>query len=221
MLAHGEWLLTPERAAIHLATATAVIADLHLGYSDARRGSGEAVPSMGLEDLLQPLGRTLTAHDVRRLVIAGDLFEKCYCDALAAELLCWLECANVALAAVIPGNHDRGLINHGVRLPVFVDGIRLGGWHVAHGDGKLPQRRAICGHYHPCLRLGRIMSPCFLIGPRRVLLPAYSEDARGVNVLGVASWQRLRCGIPVGGDVLDFGEVRDLRQSSRCERLTR
>ena len=39
------WLLTPERAAIHLPTATAVLADLHLGYNEVRCGTGEAVPA--------------------------------------------------------------------------------------------------------------------------------------------------------------------------------
>ena len=45
MLVHDEWLLTAQRAAVHLPTATAVIADLHLGYDQVRRRGGEAVPS--------------------------------------------------------------------------------------------------------------------------------------------------------------------------------
>src|SRR5262249_34562148 len=42
MRIHRDWLLTPERAAVHLPTATAIVADLHLGYNHARRRTGEA-----------------------------------------------------------------------------------------------------------------------------------------------------------------------------------
>jgi len=216
MRVHEEWLLTPQRAAVHLPTATAVIADLHLGYNEARRRGGEAVPCGNLEMLLLPLGQVLSAHAVRRLVIAGDLFEATYCDSLTGELLRWLQSARVELVGVIPGNHDRGMTQQAVQMPLFTDGFCLGGWHVVHGDGNLPRTKLIHGHFHPCVRLGsQIASPCYLIGRTRILLPAYSADARGVNVLGVRTWQGHRCCIPVGNDVLDFGKVAALRRAGR------
>ena len=52
MYVHEDWLLTPYRAAIHLPTATAVIADLHLGYDQVRQRGGEAVPSSSFEDIV-------------------------------------------------------------------------------------------------------------------------------------------------------------------------
>ena len=55
MLVHDEWLLTPARVAVHRPTATAVLADLHLGYNDARRRDGEAVPPADLTLILAPL----------------------------------------------------------------------------------------------------------------------------------------------------------------------
>jgi metallophosphoesterase superfamily enzyme len=47
-----DWLLTPERAALHVPTATAVIADLHLGYAQARQQCGDAVPTADLDQQL-------------------------------------------------------------------------------------------------------------------------------------------------------------------------
>src|SRR5947209_7596191 len=186
MRVHDEWVLTPERAAVHLPTATAVVADLHLGYSEARRRGGEAVPLADLKQILLPLLRVFGMHRVRRLIIAGDLFEVAYSDELAGALLDWLQSSGVELAGVVPGNHDRGLPQNAARFPVLEGTYCLGGWHVCHGDGKLPRAPSIHGHFHPCLRLGsQIASPCYLVGPRRILLPAYSADARGVNVLGV------------------------------------
>ena len=70
-----DWLLTPARAAIHVPTATAVVADLHLGYDRIRRRSGDAVPVRRVADELAALGAELGKQKVSRLVIAGDLFE--------------------------------------------------------------------------------------------------------------------------------------------------
>ena len=66
-----EWLLTPQRTAIHLPTATAVAADLHLGYDRVRRRGGEAVPISPVAQELWPLAAALAENRVRRLVIAG------------------------------------------------------------------------------------------------------------------------------------------------------
>ena len=59
-----------------------------------------------------------------------------------------------------------------------------------------------------------LMLPCYVIGPERMILPAFSADARGVNVLGADDWKKHRCCIPVGDAVLDFGELRRIRRAS-------
>ena len=152
MLVHAEWLLTPERVAVHVPTATAVAADLHLGYDRARQRRGEAVPLAGLDDLLGALGRLVPRHGLRRLVIAGDLFEDASGRTLVPDLLRWLVTNNLELAGVVPGNHDRGLAGAAPDLPLRPDGVRLGDWLVVHGDGALPPGRLVLGHFHPCLR---------------------------------------------------------------------
>ena len=105
MLVLDEWLLTPERAAIHLPSAAAVIADVHLGYGEARRRGGDAVPLADAATVLAPLRPLLEQHAVRQLVIAGDLFEAGTHTELAGELLAWCARARIDLA-VVPGNHD-------------------------------------------------------------------------------------------------------------------
>ncbi len=74
MIVHDDWLLTPHRAAVHLPTATGVIADLHLGYDEVRRRRGDAVPAFDAREVLARLEQ-LAQHGVRRLLIAGDLCE--------------------------------------------------------------------------------------------------------------------------------------------------
>ncbi len=217
MLVHEDWLLTPARTALHQPTGTAVVADLHLGYAEARHRNGEAVPRADLPSLLKPLRRMVQTLSVRRLVIAGDLFEAGPAPALVRALLDFLTEAGLELAGVIPGNHDRGL--SGEMLPLCPEGLSLGGWHVVHGDRALPAGPVVQGHEHPCLRWKGLTAACYLMGPGRLVLPAFSGDAAGVNVLGQTRWAGFRCGVIAGEEVLDFGQVDDL--PGRLQRVVR
>lgn len=218
MRVHADWLLTPERAAVHQPTGTAVLADLHLGYAQVRRRGGEAVPSPNLDYVLTPLANVLSRTEVRRVVIAGDLFEDARSAPSGAELLRWFEHRGIELAGVVPGNHDRGLRGRNDRLPLFPDGIRLGIWCVVHGDAALPPGRLVLGHFHPCLRWPpRLTAPCYLVGHDHLVLPAFSADAAGVNVLGQRRWQDYHCYALAGDKVLDFGEVGALTRRQKAE----
>jgi len=211
MKVHDDWLLTPERAAVHLPSATAVIADLHLGYDQARRHTGEAVPHFDLGETLAPLRVLFLREPVKRLVIAGDLFEDGWSDTLAAELLTWCGAAGVELRGFVPGNHDRHLPRESVSLPICQGGLELDGWRVVHGDGDLPEGRLVHGHFHPRLRRGRVSAPCYLVGERSLVLPAFSVDALGVNVLRQSEWKRHRCFAIAGNEVLDCGRIEALK----------
>lgn len=213
MSRHGDWLLTPARAAIHLPTATAVLADLHLGYAEARRGNGEAVPASTIETILAPLGGLISGHGVKRLVIAGDLFEAGPRTELARRLLAWTASAGVELLGIVPGNHDRNVRSARCGLPVCEGPLLLGGWQIVHGDGPLPDAAVVQGHLHPCLRLERgVSAPCYLASARHLILPAYSAETAGLNVLRAAGWDAYRCHAIVGNSVLDYGELAALRE---------
>jgi metallophosphoesterase superfamily enzyme len=219
MRVHKDWLLTPQRAALHLPTATAVLADLHLGYGPARCRRGEAVPDFGLNETISILGALRVQHLFRRVVIAGDFCEDGRLVAPASELIAWLNGAGIRLAAIIPGNHDRGLPGLSVEYPQYPEGFVLGGWRVVHGDGPLPGGKVVHGHVHPCLRWGRrLTAPCFLVGPERIILPAFSADAAGGSVIGNPNWGALRCFVPAGDRVLDFGSVNTLRKRARAKK---
>jgi putative SbcD/Mre11-related phosphoesterase len=211
-----DWLLTSARAAIHLPTGTAVVADLHLGYRETRRQRGDAVPLVPLAAVLAPLQHTLARLGVSRLVVAGDLFEARPQESLLAEVRAWLAGAGVELVGLVPGNHDRGLTGAEELGPLCPEGMELGRWRIVHGDGELPPGPVVQGHEHPCLTLpGAPRAPCYLAGGEHLVLPAYSADAAGVNVLGAARWTAYRCGVVAGDTVLDFGTVGALPTGSR------
>lgn len=223
-----DWLLTAERVAVHLPTRTAVAADLHLGYAEARRRRGEAVPSESISELLDPIRRVRERHAVRNLIIAGDLLEDSDCHHALTAFLDWLNRSEMDRIAVVPGNHDLGLELSAAaqsRLSLRPEGVTLGAWRIVHGEGALPDGPVVHGHNHPCLRWspksrairprfarGRIApwaidAPCYLSGPQRLILPAFSRDAAGVNVLSVRRWRALRCQVVADDRVLDLGEV--------------
>src|ERR1043166_4452473 len=107
-----EWLLTPFRVAVHEPTAIAVIADVHLGYCQGRRISGDAVPLPNVADVLEPLRRAHAEIGFQSLVVAGDLFERGFAPESYAALMEVLEHRSIAWLGLVPGNHDRKLLDH-------------------------------------------------------------------------------------------------------------
>jgi putative SbcD/Mre11-related phosphoesterase len=213
MIVHEEWLLTAQRAAVHLPTATAVIADLHLGYDQVRRRGGEAVPSFEVTDTLAAFQTLVARHGVRRLVVAGDCFEDGRCSEEVVTLSKMLARLNVKFVGIVPGNHDQRFAGSSGEIKLFPKGLRLGRWRVVHGDDTLPRGRVVHGHIHPCVRWQGIAAPCFLVSDRRLVLPAFSADAAGVNVLRQREWRDYQCCVIAGERVLDFGEVRAFRKA--------
>ena len=176
MRVDGGWQLTQERVAVHRATATAVLADLHLGYVEARQRRGDALPTPELDAVLQPLARVIAQFSVQRVLIAGDLFEDGMEPKLANAFVEWVDRQGSELIGVVPGNHDRHCgsdSSHAWPIPLWPQGYRLDDWLVVHGDGAIPDQPIVCGHLHPSCRAAGRNWPCYLVGPRRIVLPAY------------------------------------------------
>src|SRR5271165_338539 len=114
-----DWLLTPQRVAIHRPSATAVAADLHLGYHDARRRCGDAIPCAETKSVLTPLVHAMEKHAVKKLIIAGDLFERAFDPTIWQEFKAHIALCEVQLVGLIPGNHDRRLDYADTELPIL------------------------------------------------------------------------------------------------------
>ncbi len=224
---YDEWRLTPEGAAIHLVEQTAVVADLHLGYEWARGAAGDCVIAHSLVETLARLALVLVHAPVTRLIVAGDLVESprpCRRTSDDVRELCeWLAGRGITLL-VLEGNHDRGLqprSNVNSRsLSAMPSTCVVANWTIGHGHLPIKGERTISGHHHPVLQVERTTAPCFLVGPRRIVLPAFSCNAAGCDV-GTASVPKswlanpLRCLVSTGSELLDFGPLTDLRRSLR------
>ena len=198
---HQQWLLLPERVALHEPSGTAVIADVHLGYSERRRRRGDAVPLPSVAELLAPLRPLTASWRVSGLVVAGDLFERGYDANLFARFREALAELQIAYLGLVPGNHDGDV--RAEELEVHGSGYRVGGWCVTH-DFSAGSTPAIVGHWHPALRLRGRKRPCFLIGPDSIVLPAFSPDAAGADVRRQLQWRHARVVAVVGSHLVEI-----------------
>jgi uncharacterized protein len=199
---YDEWLLTSCRLALHEPTGTAIVADLHLGYSAARRAGGDAIPLPTVDTTLAPLGHAARQLAIRRLVVAGDLFEAGFQPELYERFVALLREWRIEWVGLTPGNHDRGLPSL-ASVPLWPDGYTLGAWHVSHGVDEPTVGKAVVGHWHPCLRLRGRKYPCFLVGAESIVLPAFSADAAGTDVRKETRWRDCRRVVIVGTELID------------------
>ena len=96
----------------------------------------------------------------------------------------------------------------------------VAGWTIGHGHRPIAGERTISGHHHPVLRVRTTIAPCFPVGPGRIVLPAFSSNAAGLDVATGAvpgDWkeQPLRCIVSTGAELLDFGMLGKLCQKLR------
>jgi metallophosphoesterase superfamily enzyme len=223
------WQLLPEGAIYHAGDQTAVIADLHLGYEWARGAAGDCVVAHSLDECLARLSLVLARAKTDCLVVAGDLVEsprpcrRTFED--VRRLRAWLTERGVRLL-VLEGNHDRSrrahLRDHLLIANHLPTQCTVAGWTISHGDQPLAGSRTISGHHHPVLRCEGTAAPCFLVGPGRIVLPAFSSNAAGCDVLSIAlpgGWHKLpfRCIASTGRELLDFGPLPALRRRLRSE----
>lgn len=206
------WMLTPESAAVRPDIGLAVIADVHLGYEWARGRAGEVVPAHSLRETLDRLESLSRRLPMRRLIVAGDLVERRGpCPRTAADvraLDAWLA-ARDCQWTLLQGNHDPP------RSPARPRSEVVAGWTITHGDALPPADRLMIGHFHPTLRAAGTSAPAFVVGASRLILPACSRNAAGIDVRSLPlpdAFRRddLRCLACVGDAVLDFGPIATL-----------
>jgi len=197
-----DWRLLPQRVALHEPSATAALADAHLGYSAARQRLGDAIPWRDVAQELQPLCDAAKKHDLRRLFVAGDLFERGYEEPIHRQFLDFLDRLRIDFLGLVPGNHDRGLDKAVLALPLFPEGCNLEGWRIVHGDQPIGGAHVVMGHWHPATHWKRRKMPCFLTRGRHLVLPAFSLDAAGVEVHNEPRWQHWNCYAIDGNEIV-------------------
>ena len=179
----GERLvLLPERAAFRPAERTLLVADPHFGKAAAFRALGVPVPGGTTAENLERLTRLVARTGAERMVFLGDFFHARSgraprtLDALAA----WRAAHSALDLLLVRGNHDR----HAGDPPPGLDIACVDGpfpappYAYAHHPEPAPACYVLAGHVHPSVTLRgagrqRARLPCFHLGPRVGILPAF------------------------------------------------
>jgi DNA ligase-associated metallophosphoesterase len=184
-LAGEQVYLMSERALYWPGTSTLVVADLHWGKASTFRATGIPVPIGTTSDDLARLDSALQRTGARRLVVLGDLFHAKagrIASHTLAELRRWRSLAGTFEILLVRGNHDRHAgdppkdlqINY-VNSPAFVPPFIF-----RHEPADTDGAYGLAGHVHPGLTLvGRGLQretlPCFLVGKRGAIIPAFGS----------------------------------------------
>jgi DNA ligase-associated metallophosphoesterase len=167
------------------ATATLIVADLHLEKGSAYARRGVMLPPYDTRTTLARLVEAIRP-ETRRVICLGDSFHDAEgpdglapVDALALRRLTdsydWLW---------ITGNHDP-ILPEAIGGRVVIGDCALDGLTLRHQAGADP-RGEISGHYHPKAHidvLGRRLSgACFIHDEQRLVLPAFGAYTGGLHI---------------------------------------
>lgn len=181
-----DWLLLPQRALLWENRRTLILSDLHLGKAQDFQAAGIPIPnSVHFEDLGR-LERLLNEHRPDQVLILGDFVHSNRNDhpELAAEFARLRGDARFVLAL---GNHD---VRARRRLEAWkfddiVGDIQIDGITFCH-DERSCGGASVNGHVHPVVKLGRgrdrLRLPCFVAGPKRLLLPSFGAFTGGFEI---------------------------------------
>jgi len=203
-------VMAGERVALYAARAlhwprcsTLFIADLHLGKAATFRAGGVPLPRGSTAADLARLTALIERTRATRLVILGDFFHARAgrVDGLDAAFGTWRAAHATLDMTLVRGNHDRHAGDPPAHWNVacVADPHALPPFIGVHHPVAPPSGYALCGHIHPGVRIHGAGEqserlPCFVIGRRRAILPAFGrftglapvELADGDRVVAIA-----------------------------------
>ncbi len=173
------WKLSSERSLYLAREKTLVVADIHWGYADSHRRVGNLLPLWGNEDLARRLRCLLEYYRPARMIWLGDSLHTPDASPFAEKFLATV--SGETEVVVLTGNHDRTWPR--------ADGheYRLADCLFHHGDRARevkPGMIEIVGHIHPAVAFSdgaglSLKVPALVEGPKRVILPSFSDWSAG------------------------------------------
>ena len=184
-------VLGGERVELHAARAlhwprerTLFVADVHLGKAAAFRAGGVPMPRGATAADLARLTRLLQRTGARHVVVLGDFFhaKAGRVAALDAAFNAWRAQHRDVTITLVRGNHDARAGDPPAHWNVacVADPHPLPPFIGCHHPVAPPTGYALCGHLHPGVWIHGAAEqsarlPCFVIGPRRAILPAFGR----------------------------------------------
>jgi DNA ligase-associated metallophosphoesterase len=176
--------LMPDRALYWPRRRALFVADVHLGKAAAFRAGGVPLPRGATASDLARLAALIAATGATELVVLGDFLHAAAgrVDALDAAFLRWRDAHRELAITLVRGNHDSnaGDPPDAWRVRVVGDPHPHAPFVLCHEPRNPRTGYALCGHVHPGIFLsdGAFDSarlPCFVLGRKRALLPAFGR----------------------------------------------
>jgi DNA ligase-associated metallophosphoesterase len=182
-----EVLLHPLGAMYLPESGTLLVADLHFekGSAFACR-TGQLLPPYDTGEILDRLEALLAIFEPQCFVSLGDSFHDG--EAMRRMPQACIDRLNGLVSLVpewvwITGNHDPLPQNVAGRV---VEEMSLSPFLLRHDPVETTPLYQLCGHYHPKARVKirgmRMAAPCFLVGQRHCLFPAFGAYTGGLDV---------------------------------------
>ena len=204
--------LLPERALFWPGACALIVADLHWGKAAAFRSAGIPIPGGATRRDLDRLDSAIARTGARRLIVLGDLFHARagrVASRTIADLRSWRTGRAALEIQLVRGNHDRhagdpppDLRVNCLNAPAFVPPFVL-----RHEPAVTDVGYTLAGHVHPGVVLTgrglfRERLPCFVVGERLALLPAFGSFT-GLGILSPEEDQRVF--VVAEGEVVEVG----------------
>lgn len=184
------WLLA-DKAVYWPARQRLLIADAHFGKASAYRSLGQPVPQGTTTENLRRLDRLLATYPCQQLIFLGDFLHGpgSHASGTLGALDAWRARHRDLPMTLIRGNHDKraGDPPAGLRIEVVAEPLLLGPFALQHEPHAHASHHVLAGHVHPAYRLRgkghqRLRLPCFQLGTRVSLLPAFGAFTGGYAV---------------------------------------
>jgi metallophosphoesterase superfamily enzyme len=125
------------------------------------------------------------ATGASRLLVLGDLIHSGVgMTARMVDTVAAWRAGQSVRVELVPGNHDRhaGGLPESWRIHLLAEEVREGPLAFRHDPAGAGGPGMLCGHVHPMARLADLRLPCFVLGGRVGLLPAFSLFTRGLTI---------------------------------------
>jgi len=163
---------------------TLFVADLHLGKGATFRAAGVPLPRGATAGDLARLDALLERTRAATLCVLGDFLHAATgrVEALDRAVTAWRLTHESLDVVLVRGNHDlhAGDPPPSWRVRVVAEPHALPPFLACHAPREPRTGYALCGHVHPGVRVAgpaheSVRLPCFLLGRRRALLPAFGR----------------------------------------------
>lgn len=163
---------------------TLFVADVHLGKAATLRSGGVPIPRGATAHDLARLTLLIETTAATRLVVLGDFLHAAAgrVAALDAAFRAWRDRHRRLAVMLVRGNHDAraGDPPAAWAIEVVAEPHPIAPFLACHLPQSPPTGYALCGHVHPGVWItGRaresVRLPCFVLGARRLLLPAFGR----------------------------------------------